>query len=62
VSHARYLDLAKKEVCKNNEIRKAIGQQLRYLLRKLTTIERLISVEGCRELGKRYKRYLETIM
>ena len=58
----RYLDLAKKKVRKRSEIRKAIGQQLRYLRRNLKTIQSLMSVEGCRELGKRDKRYLETIM
>jgi len=61
-ARARYLDLAKKKVRKRREIRKAIGQQLRYLRRNLTTIKSLMSVEGCRELGKGDKRYLETIM
>ncbi len=61
-ANARYLDLAKKKVRKHWEIRKAIGQQLRYLRRNLNTIQSLMSVEGCRVLGKRDKRYLETIM
>jgi IS5 family transposase len=61
-AHARYLDLTEKKVCKRREIRNTVGQQLRKRRRKLTILQRLMLDEGCRELSKRDKRYLEMIM
>ena len=60
-ARARYLAVSKKKVRRRREVSKAIGQQLRYLRRNLSTIEKLLSVEGCTPLSERDKRYLETI-
>ena len=61
-AHSRYLDLAKKKVRRHRGIRKAMGRLLRYLRRNLKSIQSLMSVECCRELGKRGKSYMETML
>ena len=57
----RYLLISKKKVRRRKELRKALGQQLRYVRRNLGTIDRLLFCYEKSPLKVRDAQYLETI-
>ena len=57
----KYLFISKKKVRRRKELRKAIGQQLRYLKRNLSTIKKLLSKYPVNPLKERELAYYETI-
>jgi IS5 family transposase len=60
-AHIKYLFISKKKVRRRKELRKAIGQQLRYLRRNLSTIKKLLSKYPVNPLKEREQAYYETI-
>jgi len=57
----RYLLVSKKKVRRRTEVRKAVGQQLRYVRRNLKTIETLLKFYPEMPLCERDQKYLDTI-
>lgn len=57
----RYLLISNKKVRRRKELRKAIGQQLRYVRRNLGNIEKFLNYNDLSPLNRRDVQYLETI-
>ena len=57
----RYLLVSKKKVRRRSEVRKAVGQQLRYLRRNLSSIDILMQGYDTTPLSAREAKYLDTI-
>ena len=57
----RYLLVSKKKVRRRSEVRKALGQQLRYLRRNLSSIVKLLRGYETTPLSARDAKYLDTI-
>ena len=57
----RYLLISKKKVSRRKELRKALGQQLRYVRRNLGTLDKLQSCYENSPLKVRDEQYLKTI-
>jgi IS5 family transposase len=57
----RYLLVSKKKVRRRSEVRKAVGQQLRYLRRNLSSIDKLMQGYETTPLSARDAKYLDTI-
>lgn len=57
----RYLLVSKKKVRRRSEVRKALGQQLRYLRRNLSSIVKLLRGYEITPLSARDAKYLDTI-
>ncbi len=57
----RYLLISKKKVRRRKELRKVIGQQLRYVRRNLGNIDKLLKSYDLSPLNRRDAEYLETI-
>jgi IS5 family transposase len=57
----RYLLFSKKKIRRRSEVRKAVGQQLRYLRRNLSSIDKLMQAYESTPLSARDAKYLDTI-
>lgn len=57
----RYLQVSRKKIRRRSEVRKAVGQQLRYLRRNLASIDKLLQSYSTTPLSARASQYLDTI-